>query len=209
MDRFGSILYNFYGATETGISTLATPEELRRSPGTIGHIVPGNEMLLLDETGTPVAPGETGELFVRNDMLIAHYHRRPEATRASMHDGFFSVGDLAHFDDNGLLHIDGRKRDMIISGGVNVYPAELEGVLCQHPGILDAAVIGAPDPEWGEAVCAFLVTDPDDAPTEAEIEAYCRERLQSAKRPRRLFLVDALPKNPTGKTIKRELRTWL
>ena len=209
MQRFGHVLYNFYGATETGISTLATPEELLLSPGTIGHVVPGNELRLLTEQGTPAAEGCTGELYVRNDMLIARYHQRPDATRSSMRDGFFSVGDLAHFDAHGLLHIDGRKRDMNISGGVNVYPAELEEVLCQHPAVMDAAVIGAADPEWGETVCAFLVLNPSQPTSEDEIHAFCRDRMQTAKRPRRLIFVDALPKNPTGKTVKTELRSWL
>ncbi|HEY2518200.1 MAG TPA: AMP-binding protein, partial [Polyangiaceae bacterium] len=129
MDQFGDILFNFYGATETGLVTLAKPVDLRAAPGTIGPVVPGNEIRLLDDNGNEVRPGDAGELYVRNKMLVAGYHRDAEATRASLRDGFFSVGDLARVDRDGRYFIEGRKRDMVISGGVNVYPAEVEGVI--------------------------------------------------------------------------------
>ena len=122
LDAFGPVPYNFYGATETGLVTVATPEELRAAPGTIGPAVPGNEIRLLDERGRDVPPGEVGELFVRSKNLVAGYHRDTGATNASMREGFFSVGDLARRDARGFYFIEGRKRDMIISGGVNVYP---------------------------------------------------------------------------------------
>lgn len=206
IEAYGPVLWNFYGATETGINTVATPAELLRSPGTIGHVVPGNELRILDDQGRDVGPSETGELFVRNAMLIEGYHRDEAATRASMRDGFFSVGDLAHRDAAGLYHLDGRKRDMIISGGVNVYPAEIEEVLHRHPAIAEAAVVGVPDEEWGERVCAFVVLRGNDAATEADIVAWVRRELSGPKVPRRVFVVSELPKNPTGKVLKRELR---
>jgi fatty-acyl-CoA synthase len=206
MERFGLVLYNFYGATETGINTLATPTELLDSPGTIGHAVPGNEIRLLDDDGREVGVGETGELFVRNALLVAGYHRDDEATRKSMRDGFFSVGDLAHVDEHGLYHIDGRKRDMIISGGVNVYPAEVEEVLTRHPAVAEAAVVGVTDEEWGERVKAFVSFRDGTTATTDEIAAHARAHLSGPKVPREIAVLDELPKNPTGKVLKRELR---
>ncbi|RZO58280.1 MAG: AMP-dependent synthetase [Sandaracinaceae bacterium] len=203
--ELGHVLYNFYGSTETGLNTLATPEELLRSPGTIGHLIAGNEARLLDDAGREVAPGETGELYVKNTMLVSGYHRDDEATRASMRDGFFSVGDLAHVDRHGLFHIDGRKRDMIISGGVNVYPAEVEEVLHRHPEVAEVAVVGVPDDEWGERVRACVV--PRALPfDEADFIAWSRRQLAGPKVPREVIVLDELPKNPTGKVLKRDLR---
>ncbi|HWL89332.1 MAG TPA: AMP-binding protein, partial [Polyangiaceae bacterium] len=147
MDQFGDILFNFYGATETGLVTLANPQDLRAAPGTIGTPVPGNEIRLLDDSGVEVARGEVGELYVKNKMLVAGYHNDQEATDASMREGFFSVGDLARKDRDGRYFIEGRKRDMIISGGVNVYPAEVESALESHPDVSEVAVVGVEDPE--------------------------------------------------------------
>jgi len=141
-------------------------------------------------------------------MLISRYHRNQKATRASQRDGFFSVGDLAHFDRYGLLHIDGRKRDMIISGGVNVYPAEVEEIIAQHPSVAEAAVLGIPSDEWGETVRAFVVLLDGEPVDEEELLSFCRNRLAGPKRPRELYLLNALPKNPTGKVLKRQLRDW-
>jgi fatty-acyl-CoA synthase len=141
-------------------------------------------------------------------MLVSGYHRDEDATRSSMRDGFFSVGDLAHVDDQGLLHIDGRKRDMIISGGVNVYPAEVEEVLARHPGVSEATVVGVPDEEWGERVRAFVVPRRDHPVAESEVVAYCKRELAGPKVPREVVFLDELPKNPTGKVLKRDLRDW-
>jgi fatty-acyl-CoA synthase len=201
----GHVLYNFYGATETGINTIATPDELVRSPGTIGHAVGGNEIRILDEAGREVPDGTTGELFVKNSMLV-RYHGDDEATRASMRDGYFSVGDLAHRDANGLYHLDGRKRDMLISGGVNVYPAEIEEVLAKHPAVAEVAVVGAADPDLGERVRAFVALREGHDASAAEIVAYARTRLSGPKIPREVVFLGELPKNPTGKILKRELR---
>ena len=206
MDAFGDVLYNFYGATETGLVTLAKPEDLRAAPGTIGKAVPGNEIRLLDDQGHDVRLGEVGELYVKNKLLVAGYHRDEEATKASMIDGFFSVGDLARRDRDGLYFIEGRKRDMIISGGVNVYPAEVEGVLEQHPDVGEVAVVGVPDRQWGERVRAFVVPRAGAHVDEGALKAFARERLAGPKVPRDFVIVDSLPRNPTGKILKRELR---
>jgi fatty-acyl-CoA synthase len=206
MDAFGDVLFNFYGATETGLVTLAKPADLRAAPGTIGKALPGNEIRLLGEDGREVKPGDVGELYVKNKMLVAGYHNDDDATRSSMIDGFFSVGDLARRDVSGHFFIEGRKRDMVISGGVNVYPAEVEGVLEQHPDIAEVAVIGVPDREWGERVRAFVVKKNGSELDEGALKIFARERLAGPKVPRDFVFVDALPRNPTGKVLKRELR---
>ena len=208
LDRFGPVLYNFYGATETGLVTVASPYELRVAPGCIGHAVPGNEIRLLDENGREVRDGEVGELFVRNAMLVEGYHADDESTRSSMRDGFFSVGDLALRDRFGLYHVVGRRRDMVISGGVNVYPVEIESALEKHPAVAQVAVIGVPDPEWGERLRAFVVLRDEHDVSANELRAFVRETLSGAKVPREFVFLAALPSNATGKVLKRELKEW-
>ena len=209
-ERFGPVLYNFYGATETGLVTVATPEDLAAVPGTIGRPLHGVAVRLLDEEGRDVAPGQVGELFTRNPMLVEGYHADDEATRASMRDGYFSVGDLATVDAEGRYSIVGRRRDMVISGGVNIYPAEVEDVIEAHPDVAQVAVIGVADEEWGERLRAFVVLRPNAAAETdaAALRAWCRARLAGAKTPREWVFVEALPSNPTGKILKRELRDW-
>jgi fatty-acyl-CoA synthase len=206
MDAFGDVVFNFYGATETGLVTLATPEDLRAAPGTIGKSVPGNEIRLLDDDKRDVPNGEVGELYVRSKLLVAGYHRDEAATQSSMVDGYFSVGDLARCDRDGHYFIEGRKRDMIISGGVNVYPAEVEAVLERHPDVGEVAVVGVPDKEWGERVLAFVVPRAGSTIDEESLRAFARSRLARPKLPRDYVVLDVLPRNPTGKVLKRELR---
>jgi fatty-acyl-CoA synthase len=209
MDVLGDKIYNFYGATETGIVTVAGPADLRAAPGTIGRAVPGNEIRLLDDQGREVPEGQVGELYARNGMLVEGYHADAEATRQSMLKGFFSVGDLARRDAAGRYHLEGRKRDMIISGGVNVYPAEVEAVIEGHPAVAEVAVVGVPDREWGERVRAFVAARPGQAVTEDELKAYCKERLAGPKVPRDFVFLEHLPRNPTGKVLKRDLRAMV
>jgi fatty-acyl-CoA synthase len=166
------------------------------------------EIRLVADGGRVCEVGEVGELYARSPMLVEGYHNDADATRQSMLDGFFSVGDLARCDARGCYFIEGRKRDMIISGGVNVYPAEVEAALHDHPDVAEAAVVGAPDREWGERVRAFVVRRPRSSLTEEELRAHCRARLAGPKVPRDFVFLDELPRNPTGKVLKRDLARW-
>lgn len=204
---FGDKLFNFYGATETGVVTLAKPADLRAAPGTIGRAIPGAEVRLYDESGRISGPGEVGELYARSGQLFSGYHADDAGTRDAMRDGFFSVGDLARKDERGYFFLEGRKRDMVISGGVNVYPAEVEGVLHDHPAVAEVAIVGVPDEAWGERVRAFVVLKPGARAEAKELEAFARARLSGAKVPREFVFLPSLPRNPTGKVLKRELRT--
>jgi fatty-acyl-CoA synthase len=206
MDVLGDVVFNFYGATETGIVTLASPADLRAAPGTIGPIVPANEVMLLDDQKNPVKDGDVGELYVKNAMLVAGYHGNEDAMREGMHAGHFSVGDLARRDVDGRYFIEGRKRDMVITGGVNVYPAEVENAIEEHPQVYEAAVVGVPDPEWGERVKAFVVPRKNERIDAEQLKHFLRERIAGPKIPREYAFIDALPRNPTGKVLKNELR---
>ncbi|MDP3279310.1 MAG: AMP-binding protein [Deltaproteobacteria bacterium] len=208
MKRLGPVLYNFYGATETGLVTLATPAELAQAPGTIGHSLQGTSIRLLDERGKEVSRGEVGELYAKNSMLVAGYHSDDSATRSSMRDGYFSVGDLAMQDAHGLFHIVGRKRDMVISGGVNIYPVEVEELIAAHASVSQVAVVGVPDAEWGERLRAFVVLRDGVDVSAHELAQFARERLSRAKVPREWVFVGQLPSNPTGKILKRELQGY-
>ena len=204
--QFGPVLWNFYGATETGLVTLAGPGEHTARPGTVGRAMRGNQIRLLDDAGAEVPPGQVGEVYVRNSMLIGGYHKNRDATDKSIRDGFFSVGDLGRLDADGYLYMESRKHDMVISGGVNIYPREIEDHLHTHPAILDVAVVGVPDPEWGETLRAYVVVRAGHAITADEVADYCRRELADYKRPRQVVFLDELPRNPTGKILKRELR---
>jgi fatty-acyl-CoA synthase len=206
MEHFGPLLWNFYGSTETGFVTLAGPEDHLSHPGTIGRALRGNLIRLLDSAGNAVPPGQVGELYARNKTMITGYHGNEAATRESQRDGFFSVGDLARVDEDGFYYLESRTHDMVISGGVNIYPREIEDHLHNHPAILEAAVIGVPDAEWGESLRAFVVLRNGAHLNETEVIDYCRQGLADYKRPKRVTFLVELPRNPTGKVLKRELR---
>ena len=202
---FGEVLFEFYGATETGFNLVLRPEDQLRKPGSAGKPPDGNEILLLDDDGSPVPDGKPGELWVRSPWL-AEYYNKPRATARSMRDGFFSVGDIAYRDEDGYYYICDRKIDMIISGGVNIYPAEVEACLHAHPAVRDVAVIGVPDESWGESVKAVVVLQPGASAVEQELIDWCRGRIADYKRPRSVDLTDDLPRDEAGKLLKRRIR---
>jgi fatty-acyl-CoA synthase len=206
MEAFGPVLWNFYGATETGLVTLAGPHDHVTRPGTIGKILRGVDIRLLDDAGHIVPPGQVGELYARTPTLISSYHGNDDATKSAQRDGYFSVGDVGRVDAEGHYYLESRKHDMVISGGVNIYPREIEDHLSTHPSILEAAVIGVPDPEWGETLRAFIVLRDGQQLSEVEVVNYCREALADYKRPRKVTFLPEMPRNPTGKILKRELR---
>src|SRR5207248_600610 len=202
---FGPVVWEFYGATETGINTVLRPEDQLRKPGSCGTLVPGQEIRLVRDGGTEAAVGEPGELMVRSAWQ-AEYFNRPDATNGSTHDGFFSVGDVAYRDEEGYYYICDRRADVIISGGVNIYPAEVEAVLHAHPAVVDAAVIGIPDDQWGESVKAVVQLRPGAAVMREELIVFCGQRLAGYKKPRSVDFVDELPRDAAGKLLKRKLR---
>lgn len=209
LSLLGPVLYNVYGATETGLVTVATPDDLLAVPGTIGRPLHGVSVRLIDTSGELAPPGSVGELYVKSPMLVEGYHQDSAATNASMRDGYFSVGDLARVDSEGRYSIVGRHRDMVISGGVNIYPSEIEAVIERHPLVSQCAVIGLADPEWGERLRAFVVLRSQPSPdTAAAMKSWVRAELSGPKVPREWVFLDALPVNPTGKVLKRELSTW-
>ncbi len=201
----GRVLWEFYGATETGINTVLRPEDQLRKPGSCGTAVPGQELRLVTADGAAAATGEPGELMVRNSWLAEYYHR-PDATGKSLHDGFFSVGDIAYRDSEGYYFICDRQIDMVISGGTNIYPAEVEAVLHAHPAVMDAAVIGVPDDQWGESVKAVVQLRAGMTASAEDLIRFCGERLAGYKKPRTVEFVDELPRDAAGKLLKRQIR---
>ncbi len=201
----GQVIWEFYGATETGINTVLRPEDQLRKPGSCGTSVPGQEIRLVGPDGRDVHDGEPGEFMVRNTWL-AEYYNRPDATGKSLHDGFFSVGDVAYRDAEGYYYICDRQIDMVISGGANIYPAEIEAVLYGHPAVMDAAVIGVPDGQWGESVKAVVQLRAGMNATAEELIAFCDARLAGYKKPRSVDFVIELPRDAAGKLLKRKVR---
>jgi fatty-acyl-CoA synthase/long-chain acyl-CoA synthetase len=202
---FGPVLWEFYGATETGINTVLRPEDQLRKPGSCGTAVPGQEIRIARSDGTDAADGEPGEFMVRNSWL-AEYYNRPDATGKSLLDGYFSVGDVAYRDAEGYYYICDRQVDMVISGGVNIYPAEVEAVLMGHSDVMDAAVIGVPDEQWGESVKAVVQLRDGASVSGDELISFCATRLAGYKKPRSVDFVDELPRDAAGKLLKRKIR---
>jgi len=204
--HFGEVLFEFTAATETGVNIVLRPEEQLKKPGSCGRLTPSSEALLLDEQGNEVPVGTPGRLWVRNRGGLAEYYNQPDATRRAMRDGFFSVGDVAYRDADGYYYICDRVVDMIISGGVNIYPAEIEAVIHGHPAVQDVAVIGVPDDHWGESVKAVVQLQPGARLTEAELIEWCGQRMAGYKKPRSVDFVDELPRGLDGKLLKRKVR---
>jgi acyl-CoA synthetase (AMP-forming)/AMP-acid ligase II len=202
MDTFGDNLYNLYGSTEVAWATIATPEDLRSAPGTAGKPPRGTVVKIVDEQDQEVPSGETGRIFVGNEMAFEGY--TGGGTKDALED-LLSSGDVGHFDDGGRLHIDGRDDEMIVSGGENVFPREVEDLIADHDGVKEVAVIGVDDEDWGQRLKAFIVPDDGEDLNEEEIKGYVKSNLARYKVPREIEFLDSLPRNATGKVLKREL----
>jgi long-chain acyl-CoA synthetase len=215
LDCFGKRLVQIYGQGEAPMTITVLPEadhfddhdgrRLERL-GSVGRAQTGVELAVLDASDQPLPPGEIGEVCVRGDVVMAGYLNSPEATAAALSNGWLHTGDLGRLDEHGYLTLVDRSKDLIISGGSNIYPREVEEVLLLHPAIKEAAVIGVPDEEWGESVLAAVVKKEGHIPDERELDLFCLEHIARFKRPKRYVFVDELPKNATGKVLKRELR---
>jgi long-chain acyl-CoA synthetase len=202
---FGCVVLEGYGLSET--SPVASFNHLgrERKPGSIGTPIRGVGMQVVDEDGNELPQGEVGEIVVRGHNVMKGYFNRPDATAEVMHDGWLRTGDLARTDEDGYFFIVDRKKDMIIRGGFNVYPREIEELLYEHPAVLEAAVIGVPDEAFGEEVCAAIVLRPGADASADDIREFVKERVAAYKYPRRVWFSDGLPKGATGKILKREI----
>jgi long-chain acyl-CoA synthetase len=201
---FGTVILEGYGLSETSpVATFNRSD--RRKPGSIGVPIEGVELRLVSDSGDEVADGEVGEIAIRGHNVMKGYRGRPDATAAAVSGGWFRTGDLARADEDGFYYVVDRKKDMIIRGGYNVYPREIEEVLYEHPAVLEAAVIGVPHASLGEEVAAAVVLRPGASAAPEELRDWVKQRVAAYKYPRRLWLADTLPKGPTGKILKREI----
>ena len=208
LEWWGPVLCETYGSTEAGLVTYATAQQWLDRPGTVGQPFPGSAIRILDPEGQQLPPGEVGEIYVDpGDNALPFTYRNNEAQRAAIErEGFFTNGDMGYLDADGFLFITDRKRDMVISGGVNIYPAEIEHALLASPEVADCAVFGIPDEEYGEALAAVVVPSAGHAPTPESLRTWLRERLASYKIPRVYELRDSLPREAMGKVFKNQLR---
>lgn len=203
IDWWGPVVHEYYGASEGGGTTVGPKEWLER-PGTVGRAWPNADIRILDADGLQLPPGKPGEVWMLAGALDFEYHKNSERTATSKRDGYFTVGDIGYMDEDGYLFLQGRSSDIIITGGVNIHPSEIEAVLIQHPAVGDVAVFGIPDPEWGEQIKAVVELTEDVQPD--ELLAFCKEHLAAYKAPRSIDIVDELPRDPNGKLYKRLLR---
>jgi long-chain acyl-CoA synthetase len=208
IEWWGPVINEYYGSTETSVPTIANSEDALRKPGSVGRPLPDSRIKILDPQGNALPQGEIGEIFIHVEGLPEFtYQNQPDKRREVGHGEFVTVGDAGYFDEDGYLFLADRKRDMVISGGVNIYPAEIEMVLITMPGVRDCAVFGLPDPEFGESLCACIQPDPDrPAPTAEAVRAFLSHSLAKFKVPRRVELVDQMPREDSGKVFKRKLR---
>jgi acyl-CoA synthetase (AMP-forming)/AMP-acid ligase II len=204
-----------YGQTEamTSISFLRPDEHMKNGKiaddnrlSSVGRPNPLVCVEIMDDSNQILPRGATGEICVRGDLVMKGYYKNPEKTAEAIIDGWLHTGDIGHLDAEGYLHITDRKKDMIISGGFNVYPSEVEQVIWGHPAVQDCAVIGVPDPDWGEAVKAVVELNPGQSVTAQELIALCKEKLGSVMAPKSVDFVAQLPRSPVGKVIKKDLR---
>ncbi|HEX3562088.1 MAG TPA: AMP-binding protein [Solirubrobacterales bacterium] len=202
MDEFGDNLYNLYGSTEVAWATVATPEDMRAAPGTAGRPPRGTVIRIVDEDGNDLPQGQTGRIFIGNQMAFEGYTGGGDKEHLG---DLLSSGDVGHFDDGGRLFIDGRDDEMIVSGGENVFPREVEDLLSDHDGVVEAAAIGVEDDQFGQRLRAFVVKDDGVDLSEEDLKDYVKANLARYKVPREIVFVDELPRNATGKVLKREL----
>jgi fatty-acyl-CoA synthase len=202
MDLLGDVIYNLYGSTEVSVATLATPQDIRAAPTSVGRPALGSRVKLFDEHGEEVPRGQTGRIFVGTTSPFEGY---TGGGGKEIIDGLMATGDVGHFDQAGRLYIDGRDDDMIVSGGENVFPGEVEELLVSHPAIVEAAAIGVDDPEFGQRLRAFVVLRPGEAVSADDVRGFVKDNLARYKVPRDVIFLDELPRNPTGKVLKREL----
>ena len=202
--RFGPILYNIYGSTEVSLATIAGPDDLQAAPSTAGRPAPGSVVRILDADGNPLGVDQVGRVFVGNQSRFDGYTGGGNKENI---DGLLSSGDLGHFDGKGRLFIDGRDDDMIVSGGENVFPAEVEDLLATHPSVAEAAVIGVADEEFGQRLKAFVVVRPGATLTERQVKDHVRKNLARYKVPGSVVFIEALPRTTTGKLRRLDLRS--
>jgi long-chain acyl-CoA synthetase len=205
---WGDVIYEYYAASEGG-GTTATPVDWRAHPGTVGRAWPISKLRVVRDDGTECAPGEVGTVYMSMGQHRFEYHKDRQKTDSSWKDGFFTVGDAGYLDADGFLFLCDRKSDLIISGGVNIYPAEIEAVIGGHPEVADVAVFGVPDDDWGEQIKAVIEPIPGATPGPAladAVLAFCKDRLAGFKCPKSIDFTDALPRDPNGKLYKRKLR---
>jgi long-chain acyl-CoA synthetase len=207
MAWWGPVIWETYGGME-GAATIAKPHRWLQKPGTVGRAIRGMKLFILDDDGNELAPGEVGHIYLDNGVGF-RYHNDPEQTESAYQGRRFSLGDVGYLDEDGYLFISDRAKDMIITGGTNVYPAEVEAVLLEHPAVRDAGVIGVPDPDWGETVTALVQLKPDVKASDElreQLVMHCKERLSSYKVPRRWEFRADLPRTDAGKLYKRKIR---
>ncbi|MBR0854428.1 acyl-CoA synthetase [Bradyrhizobium liaoningense] len=207
IEWWGPVINEYFGSTETGIPVWHSAEEALKKPGTVGRAIEGGIVRIFRADGSPCAVNEVGEIYMRQTAVPDFdYHGKTEARTEAGRDGLVSVGDVGYLDEDGYLFLCDRKRDMVISGGVNIYPAEIEKVLITMPGVRDCAVFGIPDPEYGERLCAYVEPEPGTALSASAVQAFLRDHLANFKVPRDIEFIDALPREATGKIFKRKLR---
>jgi len=206
LKAFGPILTEFYGATETRIISMISADELAQRERSVGRPVHDVELRILDEADRELPAGSVGEVYLRGPGLFSGYWRDPKRTAEAHRGEWFSLGDMGRLDAEGYLYLVDRKQDMIISGGENIFPNDIEECLERHEGVKEAAVIGVPDEQWGELVVAYVVPAPGQRPSAETLTAFCADRLPAYMKPRRIEFCESLPRNPTGKLMRRELR---
>ncbi|BBZ01193.1 acyl-CoA synthetase [Mycolicibacterium chitae] len=203
MDDLGPVVYNLYGSTEIAFASIARPQDLQKNPATVGPVVKGVKVKLYDENGKEVPKGEVGRIFVGNTFPFEGY---TGGGGKQIIDGLMSSGDVGYFDEHGLLYVSGRDDEMIVSGGENVFPAEIEDLISGHPEVIEATALGVEDKDWGHRLRAFVVKAEGATIDEAAIKEYVKANLARYKVPREVIFLEELPRNPTGKILKRELR---